>query len=216
MALGDYFSQPMLEARASRLLLEYVKRCGVCQVPPVPVEDIAERFLDLGLLWDEVPEPPGCVVLAKIVPAQRLIVFNEAHRDRYERTPNLERTTLAHEIGHWELHLERGTVTADMPLPGSDHDDALVYQRDPSTTNQDEQNAHSFMGCLLMPKEEVIGAVRARPVRHLTDMYDLARLFGVTITALQIRLGRLGLAYVDSQGKVHESRQAALGQLSFC
>lgn len=217
MARGDFFSPAMIEDRTGRLLVDYARWCGgACRVPPVPVEDLVERFLGLRLLWDVVPEPPERTILAKLVPCERRVVLNEAHLDLYQQTPGLERTALAHEVGHWELHLERGAMASTLPLPGVSAHDYPLYRKDPEKMDWDERNAHRFMGCLLMPKAELLAAVRDAPVHCLADLYSLAECFAVTVTALRIRLEILNLAYVDVDGNLHPSRPVAVGQLPLC
>ena len=61
-------------------------------------------------------------------------------------------------------------------------------------------------GALLLPKARNID------LRNWRALYGLRDEFGVTITAMRVRLEKLGLTYVDDDGRFHRSRQEAGGQ----
>jgi hypothetical protein len=71
--------------------------------PPIPIEHVIEHLLELHIVWEEVKEAPGGLVLACLRPATREVVLNERHRDRFEATPGLERFSLGHEGGHADM-----------------------------------------------------------------------------------------------------------------
>ena len=74
--------------------------------PPIPVEEIADNLLELGILWGPVSEATGTTTLAGLEPNERMIKFNERRRRVFEETPGLYNTVLGHEIGH--LGITRG------------------------------------------------------------------------------------------------------------
>jgi hypothetical protein len=76
-------------------------------MPPVPVEDIAERLLDLSIVRDEeIEEAEGEVVLGCIRPGTKEIVLNQRHAAAFEQHPGRERYTIGHEIGHADVYGE--------------------------------------------------------------------------------------------------------------
>lgn len=215
MAPGDRFRYEQIERAAEKLLNDCQRTHPFRSAPPpIPVEYIAEHFLDLTFLWESIPEPPGRTVLAKLVPSDHRIIFNEIHTDLYETTPYLYNTVLAHEVGHWELHVERDTLVQTMPMFRDGPSEYVVYSAGDGKqfSSWDEKNANRFMACLLMPRDLICAAVAERPLRGFPDLYALREQFEVTITALSIRLERLDLLYIDSDRNFHPSRAAFHGQ----
>ncbi|HEY4217890.1 MAG TPA: ImmA/IrrE family metallo-endopeptidase [Gemmatimonadaceae bacterium] len=97
-----------------------------------------------------------------------------------------KRFTVAHEIGHMNLHLTGGDVefidNADSFRSTIDPDSAWTEQR------RKEWEANIFAAALLMPDEQV----RRRWV-EIGDPEGMARWFQVSRTAMDIRLEGLGL-----------------------
>jgi hypothetical protein len=212
MAQGDFFTPSMLESRAHKLLVDFARDHPLGEIPPVPIERIAENFLDLRLLWESIPEPPRTTILAKLTPWQRRITFNENRCQLFETTQFLYNTVLAHEIGHWELHIERGGLLQATKLPSFQEQEYLMY-RD-TRQSWDEKNAHRFMSYLLMPRDKLSAAVARNPIRSFSDLYRLRDSFQVTVTALRIRLEGLDLVYIDSEDNFYPNRQVFAGQRS--
>ena len=200
-----------IESSATRLLGRYGAEFGHSAVPPIPVEDIADGLLDLRILWSAIVEPTGESLLAGLNPDSRTIVFNETRRKLIEDTPGLYNTVLAHEIGHWELHVDHW-VDAQQPLPTFDQDYDCLYQEAPSIQSPREAQAHKFMGILLMPSYLLSEAIRGVELTNWANLYRLRDLFQVTISALRIRLELLGVLYVASDGQLYNSVQEYHGQ----
>ena len=202
-----YLQDTHIETAAVQLLGRYEGEFGDIPAPPVPVEDIADGFLDLRILWDTLSEPVGTSLLAGLSPSKRMIVFNESRREVIEGTQGLYNTVLAHEIGHWELHADHA-VNVQRELPKFD----CLYQEATSTQGPKETQAHRFMGFLLMPSHLLTEATRDVDLTSWTNLYSLRQLFQVTISALTIRLERLGVLYVASDGQLYPSLQEYHGQ----
>ena len=111
-----YLPDVHIERQAARLLNRYEREFEAVTEPPVPVEDIADVLLELGILWGSVSEAVGASTLAGLEPNERMIKFNEPRRQVFEETPGLYNTVLGHEIGHWELHVDQN-LTAQQQLP---------------------------------------------------------------------------------------------------
>ena len=167
--------------------------------------------LDLRLLWDSVAESPGTTVLAGLDPDKRMIKFNESRRQVIEETQGLYYTVLGHEIGHWELHVDP-EMASQQQLPQLEETYECLYQESTCTRGPKETQAHRFMGFLLMPPHLLQEAIRDVELANWVNLYRLRDLFQVTISALRIRLERLGVLYVASDGQLYPSQQEYHGQ----
>jgi hypothetical protein len=105
-----FYRREDIEDLAERRLIELAKLRGSIPEPPIEIELIAEHVLGLDFLWEAVEELPGETVLAGINPVKRLIVMNEAHRTLFESKPGLERFTIGHEMGHWDLFVDKARL----------------------------------------------------------------------------------------------------------
>ncbi len=206
-----FLSDDQLEEKAYRLLARYESNYGVVSSPPVPVERILEDVLDLYVLWEPVPECTGQSVLATLEPDSRTVVFNEARRRLIDETRGLYNTILAHEAGHWELHVDQGLL-AQRPLPHFDAGFSCLYRSSGPGQEAREVQAHKFMAFLLMPSPLLSEAIRDVDLCSWPVLYRLRDRFQVTISALKIKLERLGLLYVAADGQLYPSRQEFEGQ----
>ena len=200
-----------IEDSAARLLDRYGTAFGQLAVPPVPVEDIVDGLLDLRILWDTIAEPSGESILAGLDPKSRTIVFNDTRRHALEDTPGLYNTVLAHEVGHWELHVEHGLAT-QQSFPSLESDYDCLYHESPILHPSRESQAHKFMAFLLMPSHLLREAIYGVDLTNWKSLYQVKESFQVTISALKIRLEQLGLIYVSSDGQVYNSIQEYHGQ----
>ena len=106
MMTSKFLADAEIERRANRLLGRYEAQYEPISNPPIPVECILEDVLDLGILWDTIPEEPGQSILAGLDPNNKTVVFNESRLALIEETPGLYNTVLGHEAGHWEAHVD--------------------------------------------------------------------------------------------------------------
>jgi hypothetical protein len=110
-----FFSEQSIERDAEMLLAEYMLARGVVMEPPVPIEDIIEKHLKLGIDFvdthrlfgvprSEKSDEPD--ILGAIYFESRRIVINESlDPEEYPGMEGRYRFTLAHEAGgHWRLH----------------------------------------------------------------------------------------------------------------
>ena len=117
-----------LEGLALGLLGRYEREFGALAAPPVPVEQIVENVLDLGILWEPIYEGPDEHILAELLPESRTVVFNEHRHPLIEQTPGLYNTILGHEAGHWEAHAHRG-IAEQVSIPGLERSVGCVFHR---------------------------------------------------------------------------------------
>jgi hypothetical protein len=148
-----------LEGLALDLLGRYKREFGSLAAPPVPVEQIVENVLDLGLLREPIDEGPDEHTLAELVPDSRTVVFNECKHLLIEQTPGLYNTILGHEAGHWEAHVRRDTAE-QASIPGLEQSVGCVFRRTGHGPGRREAEAHRFMGFLLMPGAQLLEAAR--------------------------------------------------------
>lgn len=207
-----YISDAQLEGKADRVLRRYEARYDAVTGPPVPVERIVEDVLDLGILWDRMPKASGRTILAALEPSAQMVVFNESKREFFDKTTGLYNTVLAHEAGHWEIHVEHG-LRDQLLLPTLEREFTFLYRQTGPGNDRREVQAHKFMGFLLMPSGLLLEAISDVDLLSWPALYKLRDRFQVTITALKVRLERLGLLYVTGNGELYRSRQEYEGQL---
>ncbi|MEP7127886.1 MAG: ImmA/IrrE family metallo-endopeptidase [Chitinophagales bacterium] len=102
-----------------------------------------------------------------------------------------KRFTLAHELGHFELH-KRDQLFID-----NKKNFILEFRNQKSSTGelQKEQDANAFAAALLMPEKILMGEIQKRHF-NLTDdesIKELAELFNVSSIAMTYRISNLGL-----------------------
>jgi hypothetical protein len=204
---AKFLSQDMVAHRAAKLLRRFVTLTGVPATLPMPIDRIAEDVCDLGILWEPIPEEDGHSTLAELRPAERLVVFNERRQSLFDSTPFLYNTVLAHEVGHWCLHLDQA-VLDQRAFPGFAPADRAGYGPD----SWEERQAKWFASHLLLPRHLLTEMLMGREVGSITDMYHLRDHCRVTFTMMRIALEQIGRGYVDEDGRVHPSRQEYNGQ----
>lgn len=157
-----------------------------------------ERLLDdlgLSLVWENVDDGDGGLVLGQLIPEKRCVVLNERHIERLEeKDGRLRRYTVGHEIGHWILHAaaaRSGTLNL--------FDGERIWCRDGSI-DPIERQAEMFSAALLVPKEKLREAMPKTPWQGWAAVYRLADAFLVNITPMTIRLERLGWMHRGDNG----------------
>lgn len=197
-------SSRQIERRAETLLDALVAR-GKALAPPVPVEWIAEHLLDLNIVWDALALHADAPVLGGLDPLRAEIVLNERERRRFEAFPGLEAFTLAHEIGHWTLHVpvERRRQPA---LPGWEP----VRRQSCGGSRADaprEQQADRFAALLLMPSRLLLPRCDGLDLTRFPARYRLRDDFGVSITAMNLRLKDLGFGAFNERDEYVPGRR---------
>lgn len=91
-------------------------------------------------------------------------------------SPQRQRFTLAHELGHFALGHGGGL-----------RDNAASFNL--GNYDQREQDANIFAAEILMPQKAVDYAIQEK---NMTDWQELAQLFNVSLSAMKYRLNKLG------------------------
>lgn len=179
-----FIADAQIEARAAELWQQ--RRLQ----PGFDAEQLTED-LGLDLLWDSVADEEGGAILGQLIPAERLLVLNERHKDKLEaKGGRLRRYTICHEIGHWLLHAGAATSKALFT-------DGKTWCRDGSS-DPVERQAEKFSAALLMPRDLLLRSMPSGSRRGWRPVYDLADTFLVNVTPMRIRLEQLGWMHLDS------------------
>lgn len=207
---------------------------------PVPIEKIVERVLGLDFDWIDIEERPGEQILAGLIPEERRIVLNSRHLELFRQKPGLERSTIGHEAGHWDIDIDR-TSLHHPRLPGFEMQSSVVRRQATDrrvlvevlnraayddryfelyrqlTAGQDPPEVRSavdrYQSSLLMPDWLIRAAVRDVELTSWPALYELAELAQVNISNLVTRLRRLDIIYLPEDSKeLFPGRDAYLGQ----
>jgi len=88
---------------ATKLLLGYEDFTGQTLSPPIPVEDIIERYLELDLHYVDFSQKYGLDnVFGALYVKNRIVAISESLLN--DRNEGRLIFTCAHEVGHWCLH----------------------------------------------------------------------------------------------------------------
>ena len=177
---------------ASRVLARHASSIGGPITLPVPIELIIEQTYGLEILWEEIPEPLGSVILGALAPRDRRIVLNSRHEAFYEQWLGPERFTLAHELAHWIYDAENPDQLT-MDLDSQPAEQYCYHRESPGlseTLRIREVNANKLAANLLLPED----LVRSADIEEvLADFRGTAASWQVSLTTLRIRLRELGL-----------------------
>lgn len=167
MKIVPYLSEEQIERDAADLLAGYANARRVAIVPPIPIEDIVEKHLKLGIEFDNTHRLFGVPrtgrdpdVLGAMFFDERRIVIDESLDP--EETPPKEgrfRFTLAHEGGgHWRLHRHLFTKdSAQATLFGGPAAPSVVC-RSSQAKERVEWQADFHASCVLMPRKLIFAA----------------------------------------------------------
>ena len=209
---------------------------------PVPIEKVVERVLGLDFDWDEIEEQPGETILGGLVPEDRCILLNTKHLDLFEEKPGLERSTIGHEAGHWDIDIDR-TSLHHPSLPGLNIAEEVVFRRSRNgndealvkvlnravvddrylqvyrklTAGRDSYEVANavdrYQSSFLMPRWLVFEAVENLDLTVWPNLYELSDLMQVTISNLVVRLHRLDLIFIPEDSKtIYPGIDAYTGQ----
>ena len=117
-----------IDAVTGLRLRQYEQLTGTPVTLPVPVENIVERVLGLDFDWVDIDERPGEQILAGLIPEERRIVLNSRHLELFRQKPGLERSTIGHEAGHWDIDIDR-TSLHHPRLPGFEIQGSVVRRQ---------------------------------------------------------------------------------------
>lgn len=184
-----FIAEAQIEARVAELWRQHSLAVGF---------DV-ERLLDdlkLDLCWELLDDTDGRgAILGQLIPAKRLVVLNERHKERLEKDGGRQlRFTIGHEVGHWILHSEglgegaKGLIADERTMCRDGSQESIEIQ------------AEMFSAALLVQRDALQAALPEREWRGWAPVYALAEKFVVTPTAMKNRLKGLGWAHLDEAG----------------
>lgn len=233
-----FYRNQEIEDLAAERLSQLARMLARPLAPPIPIDLLAEQVFGLDFLWEDIDELPGETVLGALHPHKRLIIMNDKHHTLFDTKPGLERFTKGHEMGHWDLFINQGTleyptlfVLDDSSpctrrrspvgevtimkwlLSFSEGQDFLRDLKSRADDPDEARTVNRYAAAILMPKDLLRAEVDAIDRTRWSNLYKVAERFEVTISALKVRLQQLGLLYVDGDGRLHNSSAKAQGQL---
>jgi Zn-dependent peptidase ImmA (M78 family) len=167
-----YLTEEAIERDAVALLAEYAQARGVIIAPPIPIEDIVEKYLKLGIEFDDthrrfgVPRESGQdpdILGAIFFDTKRIVIDESLDPEENPAKEGRYRFTLAHEGGgHWRLHRHLFVKDpAQAALFGGPAAPSVVC-RSSQAKEPVEWQADFYAPCLLMPRKLVFGAWHQR------------------------------------------------------
>ncbi len=209
--INRYISDAEIEECAIRVLQQYGRQHGPILTPPVPIEQIIDFTVDIPIIHDAIPAHGGSPVLAKLAvqghPSPDVAIYvNTDKRPFFDQHEGVEQFSLAHELGHYMLHIDRGSLYT-LLLPDAE-EQSIVLCRASSVEERDrnawrkELQAERFAAYILMPQELLRKACAGINLCQWRDLYRLRDEFHVTITALTRRLNDLHLVTVTPDRKL--------------
>jgi IrrE N-terminal-like domain len=164
-----YLREEQIERDAAALLADYAQERNVVIAPPIPIEDIVEKHLKLGIEFDDIHRllrvPRSDLgldpdILGLIWFDDRRIVIDESLDPvEYPSKEGRYRFTLAHEGGgHWRLHRHLFAKDPAQICFFKELEPPSVVCRSSQAKEPVEWQADFYASCLLMPRKLVMAA----------------------------------------------------------
>jgi hypothetical protein len=165
----SYVSDEAIEKDAQALLTEYAHARGVTIEAPIPIDDIVEKHLKIGIEFDDLHRRFGVPrsgigfdpdILGAIYFEQKRIVIDESlDPDAYPAKEGRYRFTLAHEGGgHWRLHRHLFGKDPAQTLLLHPNAPPRVICRTSAAKARIELQADLYASCVLMPRKLVFAS----------------------------------------------------------
>jgi len=169
-----------MKKKIERITNDILNEIGINQLP-IPVEEIAIRRGLQIKPYDLGENISGVLVINEGIGT---IGYNPTESNVRKRF------TIAHELGHYELHKHEMGLFIDKQF-------VVEFRNQNSSTGEirKEQEANAFAASLLMPEKFLLKEIRNRNF-DLTDensMKELAKIFNVSASAMTFRIANLNL-----------------------
>jgi hypothetical protein len=165
-----------IEAEAETLFALWQKAHGEVSEPPVPVDEMIELQLNLRYEIDDLQKRFGHGdVLGAIWFKEQLIrVDRSLDPVEHPRMLGRYRFTLAHEIGHWQLH-RKVFLRDETQMSLTSAADAPAFVCRSTDQAREEVQANMFAAFLLMPRDLIRRAwIKWRGTDDVVCVLDLA------------------------------------------
>jgi len=207
----QFYSKDEIEGIANEILRRMQALSNYELKFPIDTTRVSD-FLNLNILYETIlPDEQG-LIIANILPLERKIVINTGIP---EVLGVFAESTIAHEIGHWILHvnqdeaesfsekLEMNSAVAEtvQPFLCRSASEQMDKYSASSQRDQIEWQAQYFASCLLMPRHVVEEIRKGRDLTNWRHLYAMRDELGVTISNLVNRLQELGWIYIPKGSK---------------
>ena len=162
-----YLTDEAIERDVGSLLAEYAQARRIVIEPPIPIEDIVEKHLKLGIEFDDTHRLFGMprtdddpdILGAMFFEEARIVIDESLDPEEYPAREGRYRFTLAHEGGgHWRLHRHLfAKDPAQAALFGGPAAPSVVC-RSSQAKERVEWQADFYASCLLMPRRLIFAA----------------------------------------------------------
>ena len=195
----SFLPKAQIEAQATEIWQQMKLTPNYAPCLPLEASRVAE-FLGLDVVWDHIPCDEQGVIAARILPLECLIEINE---DIPQLRGGFGESTIAHEIGHWVLHIDQQRVKEliNWQRQGKNVQVEPLLCRSVRDMRGIEWQAQYFAACLLMPKSILQEMQQDKDLTCWRDLYAMAEELGVTISNLVTRLKDLDWIYLNDNSK---------------
>ncbi|CAD5920828.1 hypothetical protein PCC9214_00647 [Planktothrix tepida] len=186
-----FYRRESIERRANEILRRMQTTPNFAPEWPFEASFVAD-FLDLGVVWDCIPPDEQGAIAARILPTERLIEINE---EIQEKPKGFIESTIAHEIGHWVLHINHDQLELGVSESSDNQSDEPFVCRGATVESHlasIEWQAQYFASCLLMPRHVLDEKRQGRDLTQWRHLYKIKDELGVSISNLTNRLQELG------------------------
>ncbi len=163
-----YLSDEAIERDAQTLLADYAQVRGIASKAPIPIDDIIEKHLKIGIEFDDthrlfnVPRSgigfDSDILGAIFFDQKRIVIDENLDPDTNPAKEGRYRYTAAHEVGHWQLHRSLfAKDPAQISLLETQAAPSVVC-RSSTAKERIEFQADFYASCLLMPRKLVLAA----------------------------------------------------------
>ncbi len=201
-----FIQKQEIEAKATDILRRMEQTEKYDSMWPLDTSSVAE-FLGLDVVWDGIPEDEYGIIAARILPLERLIEIND-------NLPicrgGFGESTIAHEIGHWILHVNPVAVNRFLKLKkrGVCINEEPFLCRNDNAIRGIEWQAQYFADCLLMPQYILEEKQKRGDLSRWRHLDQIADELGVSRSNLVHRLQDLGWINIRE-----DSRQIYLNEV---
>lgn len=196
----QWYDKEVIEKKAEDLLHQ-VQAKRSRRINPRDIAATTADFLDLGVVWENIEPDANGEIAAMILPTQREIIINNSISTL---EGGFEQSTIAHEIGHWILHIDHNKVGQfrDYINQGVEMEILPFLCRSEKYQQGIEWQAQYFASCLLMPKTILINKKNGRDLTNWKHLYAMADELGVTLSNLKHRLKDLNWIVYNPNSKL--------------
>ncbi len=165
-----YLAEEAIEKDAESLLAEFSQARSTVIAPPIPIEDIIEKHLKIGIEFNDLdalfgvarffdPGDDPQILGAMFFDDKRIMINEGLDPDDNPAKEGRYRFTLAHEGGgHWRLHRRLFAKDVAQTSLFQGRNDPSVICRSNQAKEPVEWQADFYASCLLMPRKLVFAA----------------------------------------------------------